>query len=446
MSWMDEYKRKLATPDEAVKCVKSGDWVDISHGSVFPILCEEALSKRAEELYDIKLRGDWILQPIKCVENDPEQEHFIYQSFHFSSYERSLHDRGLCFHDPMDFRDLELYYRNYITTDVMMVAVTPPDENGYFNTSLVGGIGRAFAENCKTLIVEVNENLPWIYDDGEGSGSIHVSQVDYIVEGEHGPQPEVTSKPPTDLDRTVAEYIIPYIVDGATIQVGVGGMPDALCSILADSDLKDLGMHTEFCTNCYMDLYKAGKITNAKKAINPGVGTFATAAGNAEFYEWIDRNPGVASRPVLYQNDPFVIAQMDNVISINACIAIDLFGQVSSESVGFRHISGTGGQMDFNIGAMRSKGGHAFLCLNATRTDRHGVKHSNIVPHFNGEIITTPRVRTSKVVTEFGIVDLQGIPTWQKAEALISIADPDFRDELIEAAEKQHIWRKSNKR
>ncbi|MBQ1503205.1 MAG: butyryl-CoA:acetate CoA-transferase, partial [Clostridia bacterium] len=234
--------------------------------------------------------------------------------------------------------------------------------------------------------------------------------------------------------------------DGASIQIGIGGVPDAVASIIADSDIKDLGMHTEFCTNGYMDLYNAGKITNRKKNIDKGVGLYATSAGTKEFYEWIDRNPEVGVRPVGYVNDPYVIGQLDDFISINGCIAVDLYGQVISESVGSRHISGTGGQVDYTLGAIKSKGGKGFICLPSTRTDRRGNVSSNIVPHFNGEIITTPRTHTMFVVTEHGAVNLLGQPNWQRAEMLISVADPMFRDDLIKAAEEQHVWRRSNKR
>ena len=205
-------------------------------------------------------------------------------------------------------------------------------------------------------------------------------------------------------------------------------------------------MHTEYCTNGYMKLYKAGTITNKRKAVETGIGTFGTSAGTKEFYEWIDRNPGVGARPISWQNDPDVIASMDDFVSINGCIAFDLFGQASSESVGTRNISGAGGQLDFTLGAMRSKGGKGILCLNSTRTDSSGTVRSNIVPRFNGEIITTPRALVQYVATEHGIVNLVGKPTWEKAECLISIADPAFRDELIKAAEEQNIWRRSNKR
>lgn len=444
MDYKEEYRKKLVTADEAAAVVKSGDWVELSHGSIHPELCDKALAKRAGELYDVKLRAQSIWDCAYAVEADPEQEHFTYSSFHFSAYERTLFDRGMCFHEPMQFRDLYKYYSECIKTDVLFIGATPPDEEGWFNMSLAGGVGRAFTENADLVVVEVNEKLPWVYD--ERKCSVHISEVDMIVEGEHGDLPVLNSKAPSDVDRRIAEYIAPHIRDGASIQIGIGGVPDAVASIIADSDIKDLGMHTEFCTNGYMDLYNAGKITNRRKNIDKGVGLYATSAGTKEFYEWIDRNPEVGVRPVGYVNDPYVIGQLDDFISINGCIAVDLYGQVSSESVGSRHISGTGGQVDYTLGAIKSKGGKGFICLPSTRTDRHGNVSSNIVPHFNGEIITTPRTHTMFVVTEHGAVNLLGQPNWQRAEMLISVADPMFRDDLIRAAEEQHVWRRSNKR
>lgn len=444
MDLKKEYEKKLATPKEAAAVVKSGDWVDLAHGSIHAELCDKALSERAEELFDVKIRAQWIVDCCYCAEADPKMEHFAYSSFYFSAYERTLYDRGMCFHQPMQFRDLNKYYSECLTTDVLFVAATPMDDEGWFNMSLAGGCGRTFTENAKFVVVEVNEKLPWVSDGRKCS--VHISEVDMIVEGEHEALPVVASKTPSENDRKIAGHIIPYIKNGASIQIGVGGVPDALASIIAGSDLKDLGMHTEFCTNGYMDLYKAGKITNEKKNIDRGVGTYATAAGTPEFHEWIDRNPGVGVRPVGYVNDPYVIGQLDDFVSINGCIAVDLYGQVSSESVGTRHISGSGGQVDYALGAIKSKGGKSFICLKSKRTDRAGNVSSNILPHFSGEIVTTPRTHTMYIVTEHGAVNLLGKTSWEKAEMLISVADPMFREDLIKAAEEQHIWRRSNKR
>ena len=239
---------------------------------------------------------------------------------------------------------------------------------------------------------------------------------------------------------------MPHIVDGATLQLGIGSMPTALGELLAESDLKDLGMHTELCSDAYLSLYRSGKLTNKRKTLNKGRGVFACAIGSNDLYEWLDDNPGVAAFPVEYVNRPGVIAQLDNMVSINSCVSVDLYGQVASESSGSRQISGTGGQLDFLTGASASRGGKAFICMSAVHIDRYGKPHSRIVPQFNGDIITSPRSQVYFLATEYGVVNMEGLSTWERAEALISLAHPDFREELIKEAEERKIWRWSNKR
>ena len=275
---------------------------------------------------------------------------------------------------------------------------------------------------------------------------VHVSEVDYIVEGEHDPFPAAPRYEPTDIDRRIAANLLPYICDGATLQLGVGSMPNAVGEILAESDLKDLGMHTELCSDAYLHLYNAGKLTNKKKTIDKGKGVFGNAIGSPELYEWLDDNHGVAAYPLEYVNRPYVIAQIDNMVSINSCVAVDLYGQVSSESYGVRQISGTGGQLDFLVGASSSKGGKAFICMSSTFKDKKGILHSRVLPQFNGDIITSPRSQVYFLATEYGVINMEGKSTWERAEDLISIAHPDFRDGLIKEAEERKIWRRSNQR
>ena len=223
-------------------------------------------------------------------------------------------------------------------------------------------------------------------------------------------------------------------------------MPTILGKMLAQSDLKDLGMHTELCTDAYVDLHNAGKLTNRRKGLFPGKGVAGFAFGTDKLYDWLDENPGLAFCPLEFVNDPSIIGSIDNMVSINGAISVDLYGQVSSESSGVRQISGTGGQLDFLNGASTSKGGKAFLCLPSTYKDKKGRLFSNVKPMFNGEIVTSPRSQVYFIVTEFGCVNLEGRTTWERAEALISIAHPDFREDLIKAAETQGIWIRSNKR
>ncbi len=439
-----EYQRKLTTPEKAVQVVKSGDWVDYGTSLGFPMLLDAALAKRKEELYDVKIRGNLLFGPIQAVECDPEREHFYYNSWHCSDYERDLCDKGLCNYIPMVFRNVVPFYRHFLTVNVAMLAVTPMDKHGYFNLSSSTGVARGILDKADIVILEVNEHLPWI--NGGFDEVIHISDIDYVVEGEHPPLMELPMSEPDPADRKIAELILPYIPDGATLQLGIGAMPSCIGQMICESDLKDLGMHTELCSDAYVDLYEADKLTNKKKTLHRGKGMTGIAFGTKRLYEWIDRNPGVSIAPLEYVNSPETIAKHENMISINSCISVDLYGQVCAESAGTRHISGTGGQLDYMTGTAMAKGGKGFICMESTFTDKKGVKHSCILPKFQGDIITDPRSQAHFIVTEFGCVNLAGCSTWERTERLISIAHPDFREELIKAAEIQKIWRGSNKR
>ena len=444
LDFTQEYKNKLRTPDEAVQVVKSGDWVDYPSSLGKPVLLDQALAKRRDELQDVKIRGNLIAGPIAVAECDESQEHFVYHSWHCSAYERALCDRGLCYYIPMVFHNNAAYYDFFLDVNVVMVSVTPMDKHGFFNFSVNTGVAAPIIRNADIVIVEVNENMPKVH--GGYDECIHISHVDYIVEGHHEPFEDSPPIQPKEVDKKIAKLILPYIVDGSTLQLGIGSMPNALGEILAQSDLKDLGMHTELCSDAYLSLYLAGKLTNSRKTINRGKSVFGCAIGSNRLYEWIDDNPGVAAFPLEYVNQPNVIAQIDNMVSINSCVAVDLYGQVAAESNGARQISGTGGQLDFLTGASASRGGKAFICMSSVHIDRYGVPHSRVKPQFNGDIVTSPRSQVYFLATEYGVINLEGRSTWERAEAIISIAHPDFRDELIREAQERKIWRKSNKR
>lgn len=444
MNFAEEYKRKLKTPEEAVKLVKDGDWVDYSVGIGFPVLLDAALAKRKDELRDIKIRGSLAMQPIQAVEQDRERRTFTYNSWHCSGYERKLCDEGLCNYIPMIFRNMASYYRRYLTVNVAMISVAPMDSKGFFNFSMVNCTTRAILDAADLIILEVNEHMPHVY--GGQEDCIHISEVDVVVEGEHKPLAQLPVPPATEIDEKIASLLLPHIPDGATIQLGIGGMPNSVGKLMAESDLKDLGMHTELLSDGFVDLYEAGKLTNSRKTLHRGKGVFGIALGSQRLYDWVGENQGLLSFPMNYVNQPSVMAQMENMISINNCIAIDLYGQVSSESAGTRHISGTGGQLDFSTGAYDAPGGKGFICMTSSYRDRAGNLKSRILPKFTeGDIITTPRTQAFYIVTEYGIVNLAGRSTWERAELLISLAHPDFRDELIAAADKQKIWRNSNR-
>ena len=285
---------------------------------------------------------------------------------------------------------------------------------------------------------------------GAGGGfenGVHISNVDMIVEGSNPTIAEMGGgAAATDVDEAVAKLIVDEIPDGACLQLGIGGMPNAVGSLIAKSDLKDLGVHTEMYVDAFVDIAAAGKITGAHKALDKGRQVYAFGAGTKKLYDYLNNNPACMSAPVDYTNDVRTIAALDNFMSINNAVDLDLFGQVNAESAGIKHISGAGGQLDFVLGAYLSKGGKSFICCSSTFKNKAGELQSRILPTLNqGSIVTDTRANLHYLVTEYGKVNLKGLATWQKCEAIISVAHPQFRDQLIKEAEKMHIWRQSNK-
>lgn len=445
MDYIAEYKDKLRTAAEAVQIVKDGDWVDYSAGVAFPELLDAALAARKGELQDVKVRGNLEVKPVQIVEQDSENESFTYNTWHCSGYGRHYVETGRAFFSPMLFRDCGSYYRRgYAPVDVVMITVPPMDAQGNFSFSLDNCATQEIIDAASHVVLEINPHMPVIY--GMACDHINIRDVDYVVESDV--QPGVVPNPPaTAIDQQIAAHIFPYLQDGMTLQLGIGGTPNALGNLIAHSDLKDLGMHAEFMSDGYLSLYKAGKITNRYKELQRGKGVFSTCAGSRELYAFLDRNMDIMSAPMSYVNNPAVIGQFKKFVSINGCIAFDLYGQVCSESAGTRQISGTGGQLDFVTGTYQCEAGRAFLATPSTFTDRQGIAHSRILPKFTeGDIITTPRTQAPTMVTEYGTALLNGKTTWQRAEAIIAIAHPDFREALIRAAEEQKIWRRTNRR
>jgi acyl-CoA hydrolase len=322
-----------------------------------------------------------------------------------------------------------------------MVKTTPMDQNGLFNFGTSNSYIKAATEVADIVIVETNEGVPRCL--GGHSENIHISDVDYIVEAEKAPMIVVPKPKASPQEVKMAEFIIEEIHDGACLQLGIGGLPNTVGSLIAQSDLKDLGMHSEMMCDAFVDLYDRGKITGRHKCTDKNKMIYTFAMGTSELYEFLHDNPVCASYPVDYTNTAEHIARNDNMISINNALQVDLYGQIASEAIDDKHISGSGGQGDFMIGAAKSKGGKAFICLRSTR--RVGDRTvSRIVPDIRG-IVSIPRAWAFYVVTEYGKVCLKGKSSWAIAEDLISIAHPDFQDELVKAAEAKGIWRKSNK-
>ncbi|MDO4539571.1 MAG: acetyl-CoA hydrolase/transferase C-terminal domain-containing protein [Syntrophomonadaceae bacterium] len=445
MNWQDIYQQKLRTADEAVKAVQSGDWLDYSFGLTNPNELDAALAKRKDELWDVKIRVDIGMWPHYTLEADPTGEHFYWHSWHMGATDRKWYEAGLLSYLPMTFHQCPKMTReNCVPARVVMISAAPMDKHGYLSFGAASAATWAAIEAAEVVIVEINERLPRVL--GGNQESVHISRVDYVVESSNQELPTLPVAPPSAIDSEIAGHIIEHIYDGCCIQLGIGGIPNAIGAMIADSDLKDLGVHTEMYVDAYVRMTQAGRVTGARKNIDKYKQVFSFALGSRELYDFIDDNPGVVSYSVDYCNDPSIIALIDDFVSINACIEVDLFGQVCSETVGTRHISGTGGQLDFVEGAYRSKNGQSFICMTSTVKGKNGVA-SRINPTLPlGAIVTTPRTVTHKLVTEYGIADMKGKSTWERAEALIAIAHPDFRDQLIKDAAAMKIWRGSNKK
>lgn len=445
MDYQAMYKQKLTTPEKAVRAVKSGDWVDYGWCVNHPVALDRALAARKDELTDVKVRGGVTMWMPEIARAEDAGEHFTWNSWHCSGVDRKIIAKGMGFFAPIRYSELPRYYRDNVSVDVAMIQVTPMDSHGNFSYALSASHLADMLEKAKTVIVEVNKNMPWVF--GLTGSEINIADVDCVVEGDDPPVAQLGGGgEPTAVDRAVAEQIVREIPNGACLQLGIGGMPNTVGSMIAQSDLKDLGVHTEMYVDGFVDMALAGKLTGRCKTLDKGRQVYAFAAGSQKLYDYVDRNPDVMAAPVDYTNDVRVLAQLDNFISINNAIDMDLFGQVNAESAGVRHISGTGGQLDFVMGAYLSKGGKSFICMSSTVAGKDGSVKSRIVPTLTpGSIATDPRSCTQYIVTEYGMVNLKGLSTWERAEALIGIAHPDFREQLIQDAEKMKIWRRSNR-
>lgn len=445
MSFINEYQQKLVAAEEAVKIIKTGDWLDYGWCTTTPVALDEALAKRMNELTDIKVRGAILLWVPEIFKIENPANHFIWNSAHMGGIERKAIANGFAYYVPLRYSELPRYYRDSANPpDVAMFQVAPMDKHGYFNFGLSASHMMAVCETAKTIIVEVNENMPRCL--GGFHEGIHISQVDMIVEGNNPPVGILPGAAATEVDEAVAKLIVEEIPNGACLQLGIGGMPNAVGTQIANSDLKNLGVNTEMYVDAFVDISLAGKINGSKKNIDCGRQTFAFAAGTKKLYDFVDDNPTVMSAPVSYTNDIRTISQLDNFMSINNAVDVDLYGQVNAESSGISHISGSGGQLDFVLGAYLSKGGKSFICCSSTYKTKDGELKSRILPTLKpGSVVTDTRATTHYLVTEFGKVNLKGLSAWERSEAIISIAHPNFREELIKEAEKMKIWRRSNK-
>ena len=414
--------------DAAAALVTSGMAIDYGVALGQPDVFDAALGRRVPELSGLTLRACLALKPRAAVEADPSGARLLYLNWHFSGYDRQKGDAGLCHYVPLNLGEVPDYYRRFIAPmDIVVLKVCPMDAAGYFNFGPSQAWHRAVIERAKTVIVETSRAVPYVYGP---SNAVHVSEVDYVIAGDDAPMSELKNPAANQVDRAVARQIAAEVEDGACLQIGIGGMPNAVCSLLLESGVQDLGIHTEMLTDGLIDVYKSGRVTGACKQRDRGKVVFTFAVGSQGMYDALDRNPDMLCCPVDYTNAPDIVMQNDRAVSINNTTQIDLQGQAASESDGRRHISGTGGQLQFVRGAYAAKDGKSFICL-ASTYEKKGVRKSRIVLDLTqGNIVTTPRSDVMYVVTEYGMANLKGRSVPERARALIALAHPDFREGL----------------
>jgi acyl-CoA hydrolase len=426
---------------EAAGLVRSGDWLDYGTGVCQPDIVDAALAARSSELSGVKIRSCLSIKPRAVLEVDPEGEHFQWFSWHFSGYDRRKHDAGICHYMPLNLGEVPDYYRRFIDpVDVVIFKCCPMDGDGFFNFSAANLWHRAAIEKARLVIIEVSRGLP--YAVGAANG-VHVSEVDYIVEGDHLPPAELPNPPPNDIDRAVARQIAAEVRDGDCLQIGIGGMPNAVCVLLQESGVSNLGIHSEMLTDGIVDLYRAGRISGAAKRLDPGKIAYTFALGSKALYTTVHQNDDFICHPVDYTNLPHMIMQNDRVVSINNTTQVDLQGQAASETDGHRHLTGTGGQLQFVRGSYASRDGKSFICL-ASTYEKKGQRKSRIVLELTpGNIVTTPRSDVMYVVTEWGMTNLKGKSVAERAKAMIGLAHPDFRDALERQAREKRLMPKA---
>lgn len=440
-----EYAQKLRTPDDIAALVQPGYCMywGLGYGSVVDI--DLAFSRRVNELRDVEIFFSVPLRdkPFASWAACQNSAHVRFHCCHFSVPVRRMAEGGNCWFTPVMFCQTPKDWReNAQPFDMVCIQVGPMDQFGFFNLGPQVVDVRAAMERAGCIVLEVNENMPYAHGY---QTSIHISEIDYVVEGSNTPLAQLPPVKPTDVEKRMARHVANSIQSGSTIQLGIGGTPNCIGEMLCESDIGDLSIHSEMLTDACLDLYEAGKLSGNKN-IDKGLIVYSFCGGTKRLHEFIHRNPICCAAPVDYVNAYETLSRIDKLVSINSCIQCDLYGQVNAESAGYRHISGTGGQLDFVLGALLSKGGKSVICLPSTRTHADGRRESLIVPTLPvGSIVTTPRSAVQHIATEYGIVNLRGKSTWQRAELLISIAHPDFQEELIRHAEKMGIWKYSSK-
>ncbi len=435
MDWNSLYQSRIVSPEEAVRAaIKSGNRIFLTGNVSVPQKVLAALVDYAPELHDVEICQALTVGPADYVA--PEMEgHLRVNSIFISANIRKAVHEGRADFTPVLLSEVPLLFkRGILPLDVALIHVSPPDEHGFCSLGVEVGLTKTPAESARLIIAEVNQQMPRTL----GDSFIHVSRLDYIVPVDY-PIAELpmSQEGPSDVVEKIAGYIAELIPDGATMQMGIGAIPDAVLKYLYDK--KDLGVHSELFSDGVIGLVEAGVLTNAAKTLHPGKIIAGFILGTKRLYDWADDNPLIELHRTEYVNDPFVIAQNERMVAINSAIEVDLTGQVCADSIGPKLYSGVGGQLDFIYGASRSKGGVPIIALPSTTTLRDGRRVSRIVAMLKqGAGVVTTRNHVHYVVTEYGVADLYGKTIRQRAQALIGIAHPDFRADLKKQAHELH--------
>jgi len=430
MDWNKIYQSRVVSAEEAVSVIQSHQRVFLTGNCSTPQVLLKALVKRAPELEDVEIAQALTVGTADYV--SPEMEgHLRVNTMFISDNIREAVQEGRADFTPVFLSEFPLLFKNGILpVDVALVHLSPPDEHGFCSFGVEVGLTKTAAESAKIIIAEINPKMPRTL----GDSFIHVSRLDYIVPVDYPlVEIEMAAKGNADVVERIAQYIADLIPDGATMQMGIGAVPDAVLRYLTDK--KDLGVHTELFSDGVMDLVEAGVLTGARKTLHPRKIIAGFILGSHKLYDWIDNNPFIELHPTEYVNDPFIIAQNERMVAINSAIEVDLTGQVCADSIGPKLYSGVGGQLDYIYGASRAKDGVPIIALPSQVVTRSGKRFSRITAMLKqGAGVVTTRNHVHYVVTEYGVANLYGKSIRQRAQELISIAHPDFRDELTHQA------------
>ena len=420
MTWRTWYKEHLFTPEQAVQQIKSGQRVVVAHACGEPSIILDALVANAAQYENVEIIH--MVAMGKAAYCQPQYDkNFHHNTFFLGGSTRAAAAEGRVDFTPVYFSEIPSLLREDLRPNVTLLQCSPPDAHGYVSLGVSVDYTKPAAEASDLVIAQVNQNMPRTL----GDSFLHVTQIGCLVEAD---TPVIELAPPKigDVERAIGENVASLVRDGDTLQLGIGAIPDAVLLFLKEKN--DLGIHTEMFSDGVVELVEAGVITNKAKTLHRGQSVATFLMGTRRLYDYVSDNPAVAMYPVDYVNDPYVIGQNDNLVSINSCVQVDIMGQVVSTSAGLRQISGVGGQVDFVRGANLSKGGRAIMAMPSTTGKG---KISKIVPFLDqGSAVTTTRNEVNYVITEYGIAKLKGKSLRQRAEALIRIAHPDFRDEL----------------